>query len=74
LQQSLASGKLAGVYLDVMSPELLPPEHALWATPNCFMTPLTAGGFDDEMNALVSRFLENLGWSESDSKLLNRIV
>ena len=74
LEQSLASGKLAGAYLDVMIPEPLPVGHRLWTTPNCYITPHTAGGFDEEMNGLVSHFLENLRRFESDERLLNRVV
>jgi phosphoglycerate dehydrogenase-like enzyme len=29
--------------LDVMEPEPLPPEHPLWAAPNCIITPHSAG-------------------------------
>ena len=74
LQQSLASGKLAGAYLDVMTPEPLPPNHGLWMAPNCYITPHTAGGFDDEMNGLVSHFVENLRRFESNERMLNRVV
>ena len=74
LRKSLTSGRLAGAYLDVMTPEPLPPDNALWTTPNCFITPHTAGGFHEEMNGLVSHFLVNLRRLESNEGLLNRIV
>lgn len=74
LHLSLTAGRLAGAYLDVMSPEPLPADHPLWSTPNCYITPHTAGGFDTEMNSLVSHFLENLRRFELNEPLRNRIV
>ncbi len=60
LLESLQSGHLGAAYLDVTEPEPLPPEHPLWAAPNCFITPHTAGGRDDQHQALVEHFLSNL--------------
>ena len=74
LAQSLRSGALSGAYLDVMTPEPLPMDHALWNAPNCLITPHTAGGFDAEMMGLVGHFLENLSRYTSNTPLLNRIV
>jgi len=51
---------LRAAYLDVTSPEPLPPEHPLWAAPNCFITPHVAGGHGDEYDRLVALFLANL--------------
>ena len=53
-------GHLRAAYLDVTSPEPLPPEHPLWSTPNCFITPHVAGGHGDEYDRLVALFLANL--------------
>ncbi len=74
LQRALESGQLAGAYLDVMTPEPLPPEHALWRTPNCYITPHTAGGFESEMMRLVEHFLENLDRFRSGLPLMNRVI
>ena len=74
LEQALRRGSLSGAFLDVMTPEPLPPEHALWSTPNCFITPHTAGGFDHEMISLVDHFLENLQRFTSGAQLLNRVI
>ncbi len=60
LQQALESGQLDSVYLDVTDPEPLPPEHPLWRTRNCFITPHTAGGRRDQDLAIVEHFLANL--------------
>ncbi len=53
-------GHLRAAYLDVTSPEPLPPEHPLWSEPNCFLTPHVAGGHADEYDRLVALFLSNL--------------
>lgn len=74
LAKSLTSGAIAGAYLDVMTPEPLPSDHALWTAPNCYITPHSAGGYDGEMMGLVNHFLENLSRYVSDSYLLNRII
>ncbi len=74
LEEALRSGKLGGAYLDVMTPEPLPPSHALWRTPNCYITPHSAGGYDREMAGLVEHFIENLRRFGSGQPLLNRIA
>ena len=74
LSDALRSGRLSAAYLDVTDPEPLPSEHPLWAMPNCFITPHTAGGHMDENEALVSHFLENLRFFVSGSPLINRII
>jgi phosphoglycerate dehydrogenase-like enzyme len=57
---ALESGHLGAALLDVTDPEPLPPEHPLWRTPNCFITPHTAGGHHDEGDRLVDHFITNL--------------
>ncbi len=74
LEEALRSGVLAGAYLDVMTPEPLPPSHALWRTPNCYITPHSAGGYDGEMTGLVEHFIDNLRRFGSGQPLLNRIA
>lgn len=71
---ALNSGALAGAYLDVMVPEPLPPEHPLWTTKNCFITPHTAGGHFGEDDRLVEHFLLNLSAFERGQPLKNRII
>ena len=65
----LNSSHLAGAYLDVTSPEPLPPEHALWSAPNCFITPHSAGGHANEDLRLVMHFLKNLQRFENGEEL-----
>ena len=73
LEACLRLGQLAGAYLDVMTPEPLPPNHVLWHTPNCYITPHSAGGYDREMVGLVEHFIGNLRRFGSGQPLLNCI-
>jgi len=74
LQEALESGRLGSAYLDVMDPEPLPPEHPLWTTPNCHITPHTAGGRRDQNEAIVRHFLENLAAFLADRPLTDQVV
>lgn len=74
LLAALESGRLAGAYLDVTTPEPLPPDHPLWSAPTCFITPHSAGGTIREQHELVGHFLENLRRFAGGMELLNRIV
>jgi len=74
LLAALERGSLAGAYLDVTTPEPLPPDHPLWSAPNCFITPHTAGGQMREQHDLVEHFLENLRRFVGGRELLDRIV
>jgi phosphoglycerate dehydrogenase-like enzyme len=74
LRAALVSGRLAAAYLDVTEPEPLPPTHALWTTPHCFITPHVAGGHADEGERLVRHFLENLARLQSGRPLLDEVT
>lgn len=74
LLEALKSGHLAAAYLDVTTPEPLPPSHPLWAAPNCHITPHTAGGHADEKERLVRHFAENLHCFLSGEPLNDRIM
>lgn len=74
LRDSLLSGQLAAAYLDVTEPEPLPPDHPLWTTPNCFITPHSGGGHSNEPERLVEHFLDNFRRFMDGKELLNRIV
>ena len=74
LLDALSNGRLAAAYLDVTSPEPLPPEHPLWHAPNCYVTPHTAGGHVDENERLVEHFVTNLARLLSGKPLLDRIA
>jgi phosphoglycerate dehydrogenase-like enzyme len=73
LMKELRSGRLAAAYLDVMDPEPLPPDHPLWLTPNCFITPHIGGGHDREKERQVVHFLDNLRRFEKGEALHNRV-
>jgi phosphoglycerate dehydrogenase-like enzyme len=70
----LRQGRIAAAYLDVTDPEPLPPDHPLWETPNCFITPHTGGGCVTEKLRSVNHFLDNLRRFEAGESLLNRIL
>jgi phosphoglycerate dehydrogenase-like enzyme len=74
LRTMLETHHLAAAYLDVTSPEPLPPDDPLWITPNCFITPHTAGGHDGEPQHVVDHFVQNLKRFERGEALLDRIV
>jgi phosphoglycerate dehydrogenase-like enzyme len=74
LADALANGRLAGAYLDVVDPEPLPPDHFLWTTKNCHITPHVAGGFAQEHARLVEHFLANLKRFEAGEALVDRIM
>jgi phosphoglycerate dehydrogenase-like enzyme len=74
LAAALAAGRLAAAYLDVTDPEPLPPDHPLWTTPGCFITPHAAGGDADEGDRLVRHFLENLARFSSSRPLLDEVT
>jgi phosphoglycerate dehydrogenase-like enzyme len=74
LVNALSAGGIAAAYLDVTDPEPLPPDHPLWAAPNCFITPHTAGGRDDEFEQLVRHFLDNLRRFELGESLRDRVI
>jgi phosphoglycerate dehydrogenase-like enzyme len=74
LLAALERGSLGGAYLDVTTPEPLPPDHPLWSAPNCFITPHSAGGTVSEQHEQVEHFLENLRRYAAGIELLNRII
>lgn len=74
LQSALRSGRLRGAFLDALDPEPLPPDHALWAEPNCHITPHLAGGHREQDESLVRHFTGNLQRFVSGLPLLDRIV
>ncbi len=74
LFEALRSGRLGEAYLDVLETEPLPPGHPLWTAPNCYITPLTAGGRHDQDEAIVRHFLRNLDALVSGGQMVDRIV
>lgn len=74
LINALRSGRLDAAYLDVFATEPLPPEHPFWTTPNCHITPHTAGGRSDQDAALVRHFLANLAAFDAGTPLTDAVV
>ncbi|MGA2496610.1 MAG: D-2-hydroxyacid dehydrogenase [Tepidisphaeraceae bacterium] len=74
LADALRAGRIGGAYLDVMVPEPLPAEHSLWTLPNCWITPHSAGGHEDEHIRLVRHFAANLRRFERGEALRDRIM
>ena len=74
LLEALKSGRIGAAYLDVTSPEPLPPTHALWTAPNWFITPPPAGGRNDEGIELVRHFLANLSAFGTRGQMTDRIL
>lgn len=74
LRKLLETEKIAFAYLDVTNPEPLPPDNPLWTTPNCFITPHTAGGSSNEGFRQIGRFVENLRRFLNNEELIDRII
>ncbi len=61
LVAALQAKRIGGAFLDVTSPEPLPPGHPLWSFPNVQITMHLSGRSQDRMfERAADRFLENL--------------
>jgi phosphoglycerate dehydrogenase-like enzyme len=74
LMEALKSGRISEAYLDVFETEPLPKDNPLWETPNCYITPHTAGGRHDQDEAIVKHFLRNLEAFQQGAPMVDRIV
>jgi phosphoglycerate dehydrogenase-like enzyme len=74
LRTALDVGHFAAAYIDAFCDEPLPSHHSIWNTPNCFVTPHTAGGHATEFERHVDLFLANLKRFESGGDLVDRIM
>jgi phosphoglycerate dehydrogenase-like enzyme len=74
LISALESGQIGAAYLDVTTPEPLPPTNPLWNAPTCFITPHSAGGHHGESERLVRHFLKNLAAWEKSEALQDRVI
>jgi phosphoglycerate dehydrogenase-like enzyme len=74
MRRALESNHLAAAYLDVTTPEPLPPDDPLWTTPNVYITPHIGGGVQNEQARLVEHFLSNFSRWRKREPLLNQIV
>jgi len=74
LERALKDKRFAAAYIDAFAKEPLPPAHQLWTTPNCFITPHTAGGHENESDRHVEMFFENLNRFQRGEELIDRIM
>jgi len=74
LLDALRSGRVGAAYPDVFEPEPLPKDHPFWDTPNCFITPHTAGGRHDQDEAIVKHFVRNLPAFTRGEALVDRVI
>jgi len=66
LIDALQTGKLAGAVLDVTEQEPLPETSSLWEMENVVLTQHTGGGYIEENEGKVKKFMDNL------KRLLNK--
>ena len=74
LNKTLTNKHLKAAFIDVTDPEPLPSDHPLWKTPNCFITPHTGGGHNNEEERLVQHFLKNFKAFELHHPLQDQIL
>jgi len=60
LADALREGRLAGAGLDVTDPEPLPPDHALYETPNLLVVPHIGSATTTARAAMADRAVDNL--------------
>ena len=70
---ALASGQLAGAYLDVFEREPLDPASPLWDMPNVLVSPHTASHSLGQNEAIFEIFLDNLARWRAGQKLRNDV-
>ena len=74
LADKLAAGTLGGAVLDVVDPEPLPPDSALWDVPNLVITPhISCDDGDDYVALTLDRWFENLARFLQNKPLANRV-
>lgn len=73
LVEALASGRLAGAYLDVFETEPLPPESPLWTLPNVLITPHNSARSAGNEERVLAIFLDNLARWQRGEALVNEV-
>lgn len=74
LLASLSERRLRGAFLDVTTPEPLPPEHPLWDEPNAHITMHLSGRSQKTvMRDAAVRFLDNLERYRRGDELAHRV-
>jgi phosphoglycerate dehydrogenase-like enzyme len=72
LVDALAAEGIGGAILDVFSQEPLPPDHALWSSPNAVITPHISGGLE-RFDVLADLLAQNVRRLAAGEPLLNAI-
>jgi phosphoglycerate dehydrogenase-like enzyme len=74
LVNALQLKQIAAAFLDVTTPEPLPPEHVLWSLPNVHITMHLSGRSQTQMYPRsAQRFLENLARYRAGEPLKHRV-
>ena len=73
LVDALGAPSIGGAALDVTDPEPLPEGHALWALPNCLITPHTANTYEMAIPLLSARIADNVGRFGAGKPLLGPV-
>lgn len=74
LIDALETDRIGGAVLDVTDPEPLPPNHKLWSTENCTVTPHIAGASDMYEARCVDLLLLNVRRLNNGEDLINRVT
>lgn len=73
LVDALTAGQIAGAGLDVVDPEPLPDDHALWRLPNVILTPHIAGNSPERAGRNQALIEENLRRLVAAMPLLSQV-
>ena len=70
----LKNRKIAGAFLDVVTPEPLPDDHELWGLPNTQLSMHLSGRAQEKMfQRAGSLFIENIGHYLAGDELRNKV-
>ena len=73
LRRALGSGWIGGAVLDVFSEEPLPPDSALYDTPNLVITPHTSWASEKVAERTVDLFTDNLRAFRAGEPMRNQV-
>ena len=74
LVDALAANRIGSAFLDVTTPEPLPPDHALWDLPNAHVTMHLSGQSQTKMFVRgAERFLDNLARYRAGEPLISEV-
>lgn len=74
LVSALEAQRIGGAFLDVTTPEPLPPDHVLWTLPNAHVTMHLSGQSQSKMFQRGAKlFLDNLARYRAGQELINEV-